>query len=37
MDAITNSVDLSVSKLQEIVKDMEAYCAAFLGVTKKWT
>ena len=37
LDAITNSVDQSVSKLQEIEKDMEAYCAAFLGVTKKWT
>ena len=37
LGGITDPMDINLSKLQEIVKDMEAYCAAFLGVTKKWT
>ena len=34
LDAITNSMDLSVSKLQEIVRDREAWCAAFHELAK---
>ena len=36
-DGITDSMDLSVSKLQEMVKDREAWHAAIHGVTKSWT
>ena len=37
MDGITESKDMNVSKLQEIVKDREAWHAAVHGVTKSGT
>ena len=37
LDGITNSMDMSLSKLQEIVKDREARLAAVHEVTKHWT
>ena len=36
LDGITDSVGMNVSKLQGIVKDRDAWCAAFCGVTERW-
>ena len=37
LDGVTDLMDMSLSKLQEMVKDREAWRAAIHGVTKSWT
>ena len=37
LDGITDSMDMNLSELQELVIDREAWCAAIHGVVKNWT
>ena len=37
LDGITDAMDMNLSKVLEIVRDREAWCATVYGVTKNWT
>ena len=37
LNCITNSVDMGLSRLREMVKDRDAWLAAVHGVTRSWT
>ena len=37
LDNITNSMNMNLSKLQEVMKDRGGWCDAVYGVTKRWT